>query len=737
MAGEFNLQTAEARWQAILCVLATILLAFCIRLIEWPSWQNPEYRYDGEMLLATNDAYHWLAGAVGFGLARDHPMAEMLRLSAWILNLEPANVAFWYPPFLASILAGLVAFWAWILGGGACSMAAGLMASIAPGFLARTLLGYYDTDLVTLLFPLLMVLGPALFCLKFFLTPKEIALAIFGRAAAQKPGTSHLSWRWGVLLAIFGLITFFSLSWHSVFPYLCRFNVAFFVLLALALSPTQSRRRNLAASLCYCLPALTGLPGLLYPAIFIVFLASPKREKWKKLFYNPWILLLFFIVLVYFSGRGEIAQTIISHANAYLKRGADTLVSGANTLVYPSVAQSIIEVQDLGLAALFPYFHPWQEGAIAGLLGFFWLMYKKPATIFLLPLLALGLLSQKLGGRMVMFGAPIVALGFALPACWLVISVFRGKKKTWAPAICCVALLCGMVAPYLDMIPALSQGPSIGRRHAEALARAGKITPPDAMLWLWWDFGYAAHYFARRQTICDGARHSGPSLYLPAAVYATDNARFARQIIAQAAKSGPEAGDFFKGLNADRAQELLNILRSKETPLVESNGRQYIVASFENLRLGFWISNYGSWNFITRGGEGGALSILPQALSYQLKTGQVRLDESDNIIFPTSINVFETTGLIRKNYVQEWFDSHRRATQAEAEAWLATRRNINFLLNRVTDEKIAADQTIYNSMLAQLLVCDPRDPAIAPYFRLVYDNVFARVWEVLPAKAMY
>ena len=64
------------------------------------------------------------------------------------------------------------------------------------------------------------------------------------------------------------------------------------------------------------------------------------------------------------------------------------------------------------------------------------------------------------------------------------------------------------------------------------------------MLWLWWDFGYAAHYFARRQTICDGARHSGPSLYLPAAVYATDNARFARQIIAQAAKSGPEAGDF-------------------------------------------------------------------------------------------------------------------------------------------------------------------------------------------------
>lgn len=732
MGGEINLQTANMRWKALLCVLATITLAFCIRLIEWPSWQNPEYRYAGEMLLATNDAYHWLAGAVGFGLASGHPMAEMLRASSWLLDLSPANVAFWYPPFLASILAGLVAFWAWILGGGPCSIAAGLIASIAPGFLARTLLGYYDTDLVTLLFPLLMVLGPAMFCLKFLLAPKDAFLAVWGRSNAQKQGV--FTWRWAAMLGVFGLITFLCLSWHSVFPYLCRFNVAIFVVLAFVLSPGGFRRRNVAAALCYCFPALAGWPGLIYPAVLVFALAGRQSGKWSNALYNPWVLSLLLVILAWLFARGEIAQTIINHANAYLKRGADVHGAGGENLVYPSVAQSIIEVQDLSFGALFPYFHPWEEAAIAGLLGYLWLMYKKPAAIFLLPLLALGLLSQKLGGRMVMFGAPIVALGIAVPAARLAIFLVRGKKKTRALRLGCVLLVAALVAPYLDMIPALSQGPSIGRRHAQALAAAGKITPPDAMLWLWWDFGYAAHYYARRQTICDGARHSGPSLYLPAAVYATDNARFARQIIAQAANSGSEAGDFFRGLNAEKAQELLNTLRSKETPLVETNGRQFVVASFENLRLGFWISNYGSWNFITRSGEGGALSILPQALSYKLKSGEVRLDESGNIIFPTSINVFETTGLVRRNYVQEWFDSHKGASQAQADAWLATRRNINFLLNRVTDEKIAADQTIYNSLLVQLLVCDPQDPAITPYFRLVYDNVFARVWEVLPAK---
>ena len=57
------------------------------------------------------------------------------------------------------------------------------------------------------------------------------------------------------------------------------------------------------------------------------------------------------------------------------------------------------------------------------------------------------------------------------------------------------------------------------------------MTPKDAMVWLWWDWGYAAHHFSRRATIADGAQHGGPSLYLPAAVFATDNPRFARQLI--------------------------------------------------------------------------------------------------------------------------------------------------------------------------------------------------------------
>jgi Predicted S-adenosylmethionine-dependent methyltransferase involved in bacterial cell division len=41
------------------------------------------------------------------------------------------------------------------------------------------------------------------------------------------------------------------------------------------------------------------------------------------------------------------------------------------------------------------------------------------------------------------------------------------------------------------------------------------------------------------------------------------------------------------------------------------------------------------------------------------------------------------------------------------------------------------DARLYNSLMVQLLVGEPQDPRISPYFKLVYDNVFARIYEVL------
>ena len=93
--------------------------------------------------------------------------------------------------------------------------------------------------------------------------------------------------------------------------------------------------------------------------------------------------------------------------------------------------------------------------------------------------------------------------------------------------------------------------------------------------------------------------------------------------------------------------------------------------------------------------------------------------------------MFEETGVTHRDYIQQWFDSHPRATAAQRQEFLSGRRNVHFFFNRITDEKLAMDANLYNSLMVRLLVGNPQDPAISPYFKLVYDNVFCRIYEVL------
>ncbi|MBQ9407348.1 MAG: hypothetical protein IJU37_11520 [Desulfovibrio sp.] len=736
-------------WLRGLCWgLVTFGLAFGLRMLEWPCWQDPEYRLGSEWLLATHDAYTWVAGAEGFGLAVGHPMSVMLKGMADWLGFPPAIVAFWFPAVLASLVAVIVYAWAWALGSMEAGVAAGVLASISPGFLGRTLLGFYDTDLVTLFFPLLMTLVPATWAMRYMLLPRMVLRRLTmtsGFVAArrmwfQQPTNAalpapavqdeHLGnplrWQWIALLGASGVISWWTQEWHSVFPYLIRYNVVLLALLSLVMAPRGRRSLLLLGSMAYALPTLVGPVGFAF-SLCLLWAGTRLGLYVRRLLCKPWLLAMLWGGVVVLVFCGEIFTTIVNHINAYVKHTGDVVSTG---LVYPSVAQSIIEVQDLSFSGILSYFHPWVEAAAFGMLGFVLLVLRRPGALFLLPLAALGLVSIRMGGRMVMFGAPVMALGLVLPLFWLVQGLLRTTWRAAAGVLTAALVLMLLVAPLAELIPAMSQGPVINRRHAEALSRARSMTPEDATIWIWWDWGYAAHHFARREAIADGAQHAGPSLYLPAAIFATDNPRFARQLIRYTAKCGGP-GKVFANMDGKAAQELMDRLRSPETPLIEGGDRQYVLVSFEMLRLGFWISNFGNWNFVTRTGEGGALSIVPQALAYRLDSGEVRLDGNSSAIFASSITVFEETGVTLRDYIREWFDAHPKARREEQQAFLSSRRNINFLFNRVTDEKLAMDARLHTSLMVRLLVGDPQHPEISPYFKLTYDNVFARIYEVL------
>ena len=621
---------------AFIAAVLSFVVTLGLRLTELPMWDNPYYKLGAEHLLATHDAYHWIAGAAGFEFGAGHPMSELVRFGTWISGLPFAESAFWMVPILASLTAVAVTIWGANLGYPFAGMAAGIMTALAPGFLGRTTLGCYDTDLITLLFAVMLGFVPAAWLQKE-LTPPLPWLYEKIRHYLQKD-TLHLQDAtaepfqqnrifWICALYLAGIFGFWTQEWHSLFPYITRCLALFTPLLVLFLAKGGRRGLLLREALLFALPMLSypygfALGLILLSAILVVELRRNKNHFqnsktviWlQNLFYPAnskqrllyvFFLLLLWVAVLFLAIVGDIWQTLQASIMSYLKLNVEApRGAAAEELPFPAVAQSIIEVHDIKLKELFIYLHPWGWLAALGLSCFMVLLLFYPGLAYLVPLLAIAISSLKLGGRMGMFGAPIASLGlFIAPAALFTLCKQGvGFKENRALNLTC-AMLLGLLLclPIVNKIPSMSQGPSISKEHAEALSYLRDNSQKDSMIWLWWDWGYAAHHFAQRYTIADGARHGGPSLFLPALVYTTDNPYLARQVIKYTAKKGNSPGAFFEGLDAKGVHQLLKDLETG--PPIQAEGKQYLVVNFDLIPISLWISYFGSWDFVKQKGR--------------------------------------------------------------------------------------------------------------------------------------
>ncbi len=827
-----------------ICLFLTFGLTTAARLLELPYWDNPAYRLGDEYLLATHDAYHWIAGAEGFEFGVGHPMSELARLLAETLGTTPALVGFWLPPLMGGILAVGVFLWGWGLGYPYAGLCAGVLSSLAPAFCARTLLGFYDTDLVVLLFSVLLGLIPALWLTPWLTSPPELIWGLFRRKskpndqnATQEPADTvpvaslpesrgvaidppvsrwffgrnaaaagvfsvpplemqraALSWPWILLLMLSGLFGYWMQDWHSFFPYLVRFSALILPLLILVLGPAGGRTPLLAAALCHALPLLRGLEGAAVALAYYGFLlltrkpavlaqnlaqnlAHPVRRLisygfWRDLLRHRTFLLLAWLGVIALAFDSSIYNAMLQSFAAYVNRSGDMSSASPaiqDPLVFPSVAQSIIEVQTIALPELLIYIYPIEIITLICFITFLYRLVVTPAFIWFVPPLALSLLSLRMGARMIMFAPPALMLAFCIEAGLLLEILFfrlilprlrRSRRQaagktsfslsplvnaapSWGGAArlaaCLVCTVC-LSWPLIALLPDYTQGPIISREQAEALTFIKDNSEQDDLVWNWWDWGYATHHFARRHTIADGARHGGPSLFLPAAVYTTADPRFARQIIKYTANKGNIPGNVFSGLTATQAQQLMRDLGDRRKPLIEAPGKQYVVVSFELLRLGLWVTRYGSWNFETKQASGSLMNNLSQAIQFNVDTGVIQ-PENSQPVYAGSIDIFEPKGLERLSYNRygayrfifntqssEYNQPDNEIAEVIEQFW--TMQRGYFPHSTAVNDKMVVDEVFYNTMMVQLLVCARDDPAIAPYFKLVFDNTYARVYEV-------
>ncbi len=159
--------------------------------------------------------------------------------------------------------------------------------------------------------------------------------------------------------------------------------------------------------------------------------------------------------------------------------------------------------------------------SVAGIILLVWKRFKD--ALFLLSLIILSIMAVTTANRFLIFLIPILALGagFSLSMLWGL-----RKQFTALTVVCPVLILC-MCIPLYKANSDYVQWPKESAPIIAGMDTAKKKTPSDAVIWAWWDHGYALTYYARRATINDGSIHSGERTVYTGIPLATDSFQLA------------------------------------------------------------------------------------------------------------------------------------------------------------------------------------------------------------------
>lgn len=627
----------------VLFSLISFAFAFGLRCIDLPKWSDPSFMVHGEYIMGTHDAYFWLAGAKGIGSAVENPMAGLIRVLGAVTGAQYGNIAFWLPAVFAGFCAMAAFAWGMLVGSSFVGLVSAVYATSIPAYYFRTRLSYYDTDVVTLFFPLLISV----------LMARWISLGIRKTWLPNKeeiPEFSASVWDY-LLLVIAGAITCYGKFWHAdVLTFGLMASFFSFALIFLCGS-SQSRPELLKGMLVYALAAFMGWIGLAASLLLVgAFLYAPLKEN--KLCKNIYVLAAAFIAVFALSGMGQnLLWELSIKFTAYLKPVADEATTSSGPL-YPGIAQSIIEAQNLSFDVLFTNLTGSEVLCWLGFASFAFALFLVPTLSYLAPFAAITFAAVSMGGRFSMFGGIVLGIGLSFTAHWLIMRFCQIEK--WRPilgaaqATVIVLLLFSNIFVGYKNAPAT---PIMGPAHVEALIESGKVMPKDSTVWTWWDWGYATMYYAGVNAFANGGHHGGPVLFPLGFAYATPSFLQASQLIKFSAANQNSPAAVWDKMTAKQVSNLLLALSSQKMNFPKSP-KQYLVASWENIRLAYWILYYGSWNINT--GKGLHPNAAPIMSAFDLNFDQGILTIKGQRPFSiSSYDFLEATKITQKNFLHQ------------------------------------------------------------------------------------
>ncbi len=478
----------------VLLILIAFIFSFSVRLI-WVYHFNDagQFKFNNEFMINTNDGYYFAEGArdILLGITEDtndrSPIMDAVSIvTAFIAKIIPISletIIFYLPAFFSSLIVIPIILIAKELDNIDVGFIAALVGSITWSYYNRTMVGYYDSDMLNIVFPTFI-----LWTLVYSLKNMSLKYVLFTAFLI-------LFYRWwypqsySLVVAFGGMIFIWTLyQWYKKESIIFQLKLLTIIVFSLI---------NL--NILIKLSLVIGL--------YIVF----SRSKFDK-----YILYIFAIsVLVFFITGG--IDPIIDRLSGYIFK--DSFVTNNDTLSlhFYSVINTIREAGQIPFETFANRISGHQITFLLAIVGYILFIYKNKIMLLSLPMVGLGFIAMTGGLRFTVYAVPIMALGIG----YLIYQISKliskqlknnvSSKSAYYAIMLVLTLL--VLYPNIKHINQYKVPTVFNQQEVKVLAKLRNIADREDYVIAWWDYGYPIRYYSDVKTLVDGGKHSGDSNY--------------------------------------------------------------------------------------------------------------------------------------------------------------------------------------------------------------------------------
>ncbi|MDD2267539.1 STT3 domain-containing protein [Sulfuricurvum sp.] len=463
-------------------IIVAYLFSLSMRYIWVADFQSvPQFHWHNELMINTNDGYFFAEGArdilQGYHEPNDlSPVNEPLALlTAWLSKIVPVSfetLILYMPSFLGSLIVIPIILIGRTLGQTSIGFIAALIASITNSYYNRTMTGYYDTDMLTIVLPLFAVyfiIFAIIHQRNRFLIPITLAFALNQWWYPQSYSLNS-----AILVMTFIYAIIFERKNHYFY------KIALFIIIGVLSLPIWVK---LAIAI----------------GVFSFFHFRPALDQ-------KWFWVLFGAIIVIYFATGGI-DPIWAQLKGYLFR--ETVSNEAGGLHFYNVAQTVREAGNIPFTVFAERISGHTVTFLIACIGYALAVFAYRPLLITLPLVGLGFIAMSAGLRFTIYAVAPIAIGFA----YFIVLISRPIEKGWLKYIVLSVFTAVALYPNYLHIKEYKTPTVFTAGEVSILEQLGKIAGHEDYVVSWWDYGYPIRFYSDVKTLIDGGKHSGDVNY--------------------------------------------------------------------------------------------------------------------------------------------------------------------------------------------------------------------------------